>query len=145
MERTKPLNERQLMVLRLVGRGDDLGDGAQIGLRNSVRALQARDLVTVSRAGGRWQARVTEAGRYYLEHGSHLEVGTGDPESARALRQRARSSAIPAAPGKRHGDAAGLVARLVEDPAVEMLSLAEGRTSTLAQHHQLRATAWPCA
>ena len=40
-------------------------------MRRSTYALRDRGLVTVSRRGGGWRAEVTEAGRFYLQHGHH--------------------------------------------------------------------------
>lgn len=81
LERTRPLNERQLKVLGLVGGGDDLGDCASVQFRNSARALESRVLVSVSRSGSRWQAVITEAGRFYLEHGAHPEAGRASADA----------------------------------------------------------------
>ena len=53
MERTAPLNERQLEILRLIGDGNDLSGSESVGFRNTARALQSRGLVTVSKVGGR--------------------------------------------------------------------------------------------
>ncbi|WP_149261919.1 hypothetical protein [Actinomadura sp. K4S16] len=71
MHRWDPLNERQLDVLRRIGEGNDLSRPEDVALRTSARALQSRGLVDVSRRDGRWQASITEAGRFYLEHGQH--------------------------------------------------------------------------
>lgn len=73
VRRWDPLNERQLSLLQCIGDGDDLSGPDGVGQRNSARALQDRGLVDVSRKGGVWRARVTDAGRFYLAHGHHPE------------------------------------------------------------------------
>jgi hypothetical protein len=108
MQRWDPLNERQLLALRRIGDGDDLGDPESMALRHSGRALQGRGLVTISRRGGGWQAAITEDGRFYLEHGQHPDhpdrrrsepvrpsvkspVGAADPRrSERSVREDAQ-------------------------------------------------------
>jgi|SRR5690606_29720716 len=72
MYRWTALNDRQLTLLRKLAAGDDPGAQDQ-GMRRSTYALRDRGLVTVSRRGGGWRAEVTEAGRFYLQHGHHPE------------------------------------------------------------------------
>ncbi len=71
MRRWDPLSERQLLLLRRIGDGDDLSGPEGVSSRNSARSLQGRGLVTVSRRGGAWRAAITDAGRFYLDHGHH--------------------------------------------------------------------------
>lgn len=71
MQRWDPLNERQLLVLKRIGEGDDLSGPEGEAFRISARGLQGRRLVTVSRRGGVWRATITDAGRFYLERGHH--------------------------------------------------------------------------
>jgi len=65
-------------------------------------ALQNRRLVSVSKKGGVWRAVATEAGSYYLEHGSYLELA---PNSRRppiaAARSGQASQQRTDGPGKR--------------------------------------------
>ncbi|MFY1597045.1 hypothetical protein [Micromonospora sp. WMMD737] len=69
-----PLKPHQVEVLRWVEAGCPdpgmPGDGA----KHTVRALQGRRLVTVSRRDGRWSATLTERGRYYLDNGRYQAV-----------------------------------------------------------------------
>jgi hypothetical protein len=67
----KRLNERQLDVLRRIGDDDRPVTSREFALATSVYALRNRGLVTTKRGGGIWTAAITEAGRYYLEHGRH--------------------------------------------------------------------------
>ncbi|MGW8951526.1 hypothetical protein [Streptomyces sp. NPDC055709] len=75
MYRWKALNGRQLTLLRHIAAGEDPG-AQDPGMRRTTYALRDRGLVTVSRRGGGWRAQVTEAGRFYLEHGHHPEHPT---------------------------------------------------------------------
>ncbi len=67
-------------------------------MRRSTYALRDRGLVTVSRRGGGWQAEVTEAGRFYLEHGHHPE----HPARGRAAVGESKAP-VAAAKGKVRG------------------------------------------
>jgi hypothetical protein len=71
MQRWDPLGERQLLLLKRIAEGDDLSSAEGVSFRTSARGLQSRRLVTVSRHGGMWRAAITEAGRFYLQHGYH--------------------------------------------------------------------------
>ncbi|MDA1362707.1 hypothetical protein O1R50_24010 [Glycomyces luteolus] len=159
MERTRPLNERQLKVLGLVGGGDDLGDCASVQFRNSARALESRGLVAVNRSGSRWQAVITEAGRFYLEHGAHPEAGRASADAVRTPRQRTRPAddassdasprygppalKRPTSAGERYRDAVELVERLRAERIVDLLSLSEAeldrwrKTIDYAKRHGL--------
>ncbi|MDA1362723.1 hypothetical protein O1R50_24090 [Glycomyces luteolus] len=86
------MNDRQLETLRLVGAGDDLSGGEHVGRRVTGRALQSRGLVTVSKRDGIWRAAITDAGRYYLEHGEHLGPSDASTATARPPKQRSRES-----------------------------------------------------
>lgn len=65
-----PLNARQLEVLDWIGEG--CPDGIMTGHSHKVtaRALQARRLVKISKGKHEWSASLTDAGRYYLDHGT---------------------------------------------------------------------------
>ena len=65
----KPLNARQLEVLRWITEG--CPDGVMQGHahKTSAVALQSRRLVKISRRGGVWTAQITEAGHAYLDTG----------------------------------------------------------------------------
>ena len=67
MAHRKTLNERQVNVLRWIADGcrDDVLDGDTY--RISAAALRNRGLVMTSGRGPTWTARITKAGRSYLE------------------------------------------------------------------------------
>jgi len=67
------LTERQVDLLRRIAAGDDLSSAEGAPYRISARALQGRRLVDVSRRRGVWRATITDAGRFYLEHGFHAD------------------------------------------------------------------------
>ncbi|MFF0624579.1 hypothetical protein [Streptomyces sp. NPDC004296] len=53
----------------------------------TARALKERHLITMPKQDGKWQAEITDAGRFYLEHGHHPDR----PEPAQR-RQRSTDS-----------------------------------------------------
>ncbi|MDG4803735.1 hypothetical protein [Micromonospora sp. WMMD980] len=92
MQRWDRLNERQVALLRQIADGDNLSTPEGAPHRTSARALQTRRLIDITRKGGLWRATVTEAGRYYLEHGSHPE----DPAHlARPTPSRPKAESVP--------------------------------------------------
>jgi hypothetical protein len=62
------LNDRQLRVLKGVAGGDEL-TSADNGTKRSANALHDRGLLIVRRSP--WRAVITDAGRFYLEHGRY--------------------------------------------------------------------------
>jgi hypothetical protein len=62
------LTDRQRAILQRVADGDDLAD-APAGDKRSTGALHDCGLVAVRRSP--WQAAITDAGRFYLEHGRY--------------------------------------------------------------------------
>ncbi|WP_435272053.1 PE-PGRS family protein [Streptomyces parvulus] len=87
MHRWSPLNDRQLALLSRIGDGTDpvTSDSPELAL--TARALKERRLITMPKQSGKWQAEITDAGRFYLEHGHHPDR----PEPA----QRRQRSAGP--------------------------------------------------
>ncbi|GAA0528930.1 hypothetical protein [Saccharopolyspora erythraea] len=71
MRRWDPLNEQQLDVLKRVDASEDLSGSEYGRLRHSANAVRDRGLITISKRGGVWRAKITEAGRFYLDHGHH--------------------------------------------------------------------------
>ncbi|WP_327660903.1 hypothetical protein [Streptomyces sp. NBC_00498] len=69
MHRWSPLNERQTALLSRLAR-DEL-DPQNAGEWRSLYALRDRGLATVKRGRKGAQVEVTEAGRFYAEHGRH--------------------------------------------------------------------------
>jgi hypothetical protein len=101
--------------------------------KNTARALADRRLVKISTTGGQWHVALTEAGQYYLEHGTHPLAA--DPLSeifpvagyqGRPAHGRSKSR-NPRRPGwgratlaRRRKRAAELVAQLVEQSRVSV-------------------------
>lgn len=71
MKRRAKLNDRQLTVLRRIGEDDQPVTSRESDLAVTVYALRSRGLVTTLRQDGAWVAQITNAGRYYLEHGQY--------------------------------------------------------------------------
>jgi hypothetical protein len=69
--RDKPPNSRQLEVLCWIAGKCPEGVMQGHAHKSSAVALQSRQLVTISRRGGVWAARMTEAGRIYLKTGHY--------------------------------------------------------------------------
>jgi hypothetical protein len=84
MRRWDPLNHRQLMILCRIGEGDEPVSSSDSALAKSVYALRARGLVTTPRAAGRWRAKITDAGRFYLQHGHHPDRPVPQPRRSTA-------------------------------------------------------------
>ncbi|MFE2426564.1 PE-PGRS family protein [Streptomyces sp. NPDC059373] len=79
MQRWSRLNERQLALLSRIGVGEEpvTSDSPELAL--SARALKERGLIAMPRTGGKWQAGITDAGRFYLEHGHHPDLPAKKP------------------------------------------------------------------
>jgi excisionase family DNA binding protein len=99
---TRSVTSRQLDVLRWIGDGCPPGHWADQTHKASARALASRGLAQVGRpksAGGAWSAALTEAGRYYLDHGRYPTPPPDPPSRAaddmHATLQRAIRQAVP--------------------------------------------------
>jgi hypothetical protein len=79
------LREHQLRVLRRIADGVDPVTSREPALAKTVYALRSRRLVTTPRSGGVWTAVITDAGRFYLDHGRYQ----GGPVIARTPAGRA--------------------------------------------------------
>lgn len=66
-----PLNDRQLALLTRIGDGSDPVTSDSPELAVTARALKGRGLIIMPKKDGKWQAEITDAGRFYLEHGHH--------------------------------------------------------------------------
>lgn len=66
-----PLNDRQLALLTRIEDGTVpvTSDSPELAL--TARALKERRLITMPKQGGKWRVEITDAGRFYLEHGHH--------------------------------------------------------------------------
>jgi hypothetical protein len=66
-----PISPRQVEVLRWIADGCPDGVVTGYSYKTTAKALQGRRLVTAGVRAGAWQAKLTDAGRYYLEHGCY--------------------------------------------------------------------------
>ncbi|WP_157554177.1 hypothetical protein [Nocardia crassostreae] len=89
--RADPINRTQLEVLRWVDGG--CPDGVMTGssYKLTAQALAWRGLVAVSKKQGIWRAEITEAGRYYLQHGRYPDGhGERKPLQQKTTRSKVR-------------------------------------------------------
>ncbi|WP_370113526.1 hypothetical protein [Streptacidiphilus sp. MAP12-33] len=148
MHRWDPLNEIQLVLLRRIAAG---GAGeVQARERTTGYALRNRGLITVDRRGGRWVPEMTDAGRFYLEHGRHPDhpspeaSGGADPVAATPNEM---STQVPtaAAPGRRQPKAIRAAARprvasagaLVPKSSAARLAEAKALVARLVEERQI--------
>lgn len=126
VRKSKPLNSRQLDVLRRISSGEDVGVDSTA--KTSARALDGRGLVTVSTRGG-WHVEITDAGRFYLDHDHHPDrpcganAACGDqqppdrqPPSSKSKRPPPHTTARIVS--QRRAAATDLVAKLIEQREV---------------------------
>ncbi|MFH8981710.1 hypothetical protein [Streptomyces varsoviensis] len=92
-----PLNDRQLALLTRLGDGTDpvTSDSPELAL--TARALKERRLITMPRQGGKWRAEITDAGRFYLEHGHHPDRPEPAQRKQRLAGSKQRARATPSA------------------------------------------------
>jgi hypothetical protein len=86
VQRWAKLNDRQLTVLRRISEGYEPVTAKTSELANTVYALRSRGLVTTPRKDGVWHAEITDAGRFYMQHGHHPDKPT--PADAGLAHQR---------------------------------------------------------
>jgi len=82
----KPVNARQLEVLRWVADGCPEGVMTDFSYKTTAVALRNRRLLKVSKRGG-WRAELTDDGRYYLAHGAYPDVPSGPAPPSCAKRE----------------------------------------------------------
>ncbi|WP_274914418.1 PE-PGRS family protein [Streptomyces sp. WZ-12] len=85
MYRWSPLNDRQLALLTRIGEGTDPVTSESPELAVTARALKSRGLITMPKRGGKWQAEITDDGRFYLEHGHHPDRPEPAPRKQRPV------------------------------------------------------------
>ncbi|MFI8850298.1 PE-PGRS family protein [Streptomyces sp. NPDC053499] len=96
MHRWSPLNERQLALLNRIAGGDDPVTSDSPHLALTARALKERGLITMPKAGGKWRAEVTDAGRFYLEHGHHPDKPAQAPRKKQSAASGTGGAQSPA-------------------------------------------------
>ncbi|PZO68525.1 MAG: hypothetical protein DI634_09180 [Kocuria palustris] len=74
------LNDAQLLVLRWVADGTDLDNPPSETFKTSTVALRSRGVVTLDKRRGHWSISITEAGRFYLEHGRRPDAEEPKPK-----------------------------------------------------------------
>ena len=74
------LNDTQLLVLQWVADGADLDNPPSETFKTSAVALRSRGVVTLDKRRGHWSISITEAGRFYLEHGRHPDAVEPKPK-----------------------------------------------------------------
>ncbi|WP_406154138.1 PE-PGRS family protein [Streptomyces sp. NBC_01023] len=91
MHRWSPLNDRQLALLTHIRDGTDpvTSDSPELAL--TARALKERRLITMPKQDGKWQAEITDAGRFYLEHGHHPDRPEPAPRKPRSAAHGAKA------------------------------------------------------
>ncbi|MFG2879380.1 hypothetical protein ACGFYU_30980 [Streptomyces sp. NPDC048337] len=116
MQHWSPLNDRRRELLRRLDASEALGSTS--AERRSAYALRDRGLLVVVRRAGVVRAEVTEAGKFYLEHGRHPE----DPRYAAVLPETVRKTPMPYSERPvaqaRRAKAAALIERLVAERRV---------------------------
>lgn len=128
MRKWDPLNPRQKDVLSRVASGEDVSSDPST--KHSARALHDRGLLAVTRRKGIWSAEVTDAGRFYLDHGYHPERPQPDHDAPATARERPseRSNTGPRQPphatariaAERRRVATELIAKLEETGRVDI-------------------------
>ncbi|OEJ95150.1 hypothetical protein [Streptomyces thermolilacinus] len=97
-----PLNDRQLALLTRIGDGSDPVTSDSPELAVTARALKGRGLIIMPKKDGKWQAEITDAGRFYLEHGHHPDR----PEPVQRKQRSAHPEQRPAPPPQKQATAA---------------------------------------
>jgi DNA-binding IscR family transcriptional regulator len=88
VKRWPKLNELQLTVLQRIGNPAETTGSGDWELAKTVYALRDRGLVkTVKGEEPRWVAEITEAGRFYLEHGHPPDDALNPPPAQTGLRR----------------------------------------------------------
>ena len=146
VNRTSPLNARQVEVLAWIANGCPDGVMKDFTYKTTAVALQGRRLVAVSRKGGGWQAALTEVGSYYLEHGAYPAETAASGRPSLGSQRISRQPGImprPSTPGQARqvgapgreartltidGQAQDLVARVIRAGGVLELDLEDDET-----------------
>ncbi|MFC3999922.1 hypothetical protein ACFOVU_28685 [Nocardiopsis sediminis] len=102
MRSWSPLNDRQLALLTRIGDDTDPVTSDSPELAHTARALKGRGLITMPKRGGKkWQAEITDAGRFYLEHGRHPNRPDPTPRGRRSASSETASTSPHAAKSPR--------------------------------------------
>ncbi|WP_125616635.1 hypothetical protein [Specibacter cremeus] len=85
------LNNAQLLVLQWVADGADLDNPPNDTFKTSAVGLQSRSLVDLDKRRGHWSIAITEAGKFYLEHGRHPDTEEPNPKSQSSPKRKPRA------------------------------------------------------
>lgn len=96
----RQFTDRQRAILTWVAQGCPERDWPDQSHKNSVRALANRDLVRISRPGGRWTAVLTKAGEHYHLHGEYPE---GHRYRPKPQAPASATASAPPGPAKKQG------------------------------------------
>lgn len=106
------LTDRQVEILRWIADGCPERSWPDETHKHTARALQSRGLAEVSRRRKVWAATITEAGKYYLEHGTYKPKPAFETEQTRS---RTRHTA-PASDGPPPDATASAMRRVAHRP-----------------------------
>lgn len=98
MHRWTPINDRQLALLTRIGEGSDPVTSESPELALTARALKERGLIAMPKEGGRWQAEISDAGRFYLQHGHHPDRPEPAPRRSRTTAAATAATQEPEPP-----------------------------------------------
>ncbi|MFF3271696.1 PE-PGRS family protein [Streptomyces chrestomyceticus] len=90
-----PINDRQLALLSSIGEGTEPVTSDSPELAATARALKGRGLITMPRKDGKWQAQITDTGRFYLEHGHHPDRPERAPQKQRLAASEPEAEGTP--------------------------------------------------
>jgi hypothetical protein len=153
MSRWPKLHPHQVDLLRRIADGGNPVTAAELALAATVYALRRRHLVSTPRAEGVWTAAITDAGRYYLKHGSYPPPTPG-PAGRRTARPLPAASAAAAGAGRstvspEDGHARSAGPADVDVPvlatAADAVPSAAGLIQALQQHPVIRVSDPPPA
>ncbi|MEV1332719.1 hypothetical protein AB0J20_24465 [Micromonospora costi] len=139
MQRWDRLNERQVALLCRIADGDDLSTPEGVPHRTSARSLQTRRLVDITRKGGTWRATVTDAGRFYLEHGFHPEDPAHVARPSPNRPRRAAEGASQKRPAVASTDGTGSATLALAQQLVNQLAHGDGVVRIEEPDEQTRA------
>lgn len=134
------MNARQLEVLQWIGDGCQDGHWPRDDFthRTSAVALRNRGLVLVKGHGPTWKASLTDAGSYYLEHGTYPE-GHRDVVAVREPRRAAAASEpveLGEGAAKSLDEAKALIAELQQQDS-RSITIADPSESTRARYRRV--------
>ncbi|MFE7067788.1 hypothetical protein [Microbacterium sp. NPDC057658] len=120
------LNDAQLLQLQWVADGAYLANPPSETFKTSAPALHSRGLVVLEKRRGHRSIEITEAGRFYLEHGHHPDTPASKPpvRATSSPSQRTKPKSEAEADSKPNAEAApespAKPERIVKDETIPM-------------------------